>query len=77
MSNQRVVVLPDRPPRTPIALDRARDAAYLTWRAAKETVMWLDDAEGGELLATAQGAERQAWHAYDALVQATGKVTQP
>lgn len=63
------------PMRTPKALERARDAAHQTWLDAKETVLWLDDAEGGELLATAQGAVRQAWTTYDALVQATGKVT--
>ena len=70
------MITADRNKRTAETLDRAREAAYLTWRAAKETVMWLDDQEGGELLATAQGAERQAWFAYDALVYATGKVTE-
>lgn len=64
-----------RNPRTKRALAHARDAAYQAWRQAKDAVMWLDDDIGGELLATARGAERQAWITYDALVLATGALS--
>jgi hypothetical protein len=64
-----------RPKRNKRALGYARDAAYQAWRMAKDAAMWLDDDVGGELLATARGAERQAWHAYNALVEATGEIT--